>query len=149
MHSFAATSPQKLVCFRPDSARVLALLERGLRRKLTIRIVNANLHFVIIFLAFLAAGIGVRSSLFRDGCLVACRFLRGTIETILHRVTGVFEFFDDRFILLVEARCYLDVLLRGLRGASDRCQFRGQCLGVDLRLFDLQSQFFRVNERDS
>ena len=54
---------------------------------------------------------------------------------------------DDRLILLVEADGYLDVLLRGLCRACDWCQLRGQRLGVDLRLFDFQSQFFRVNER--
>ena len=135
--------------FRPCSACIPTLLQRSLRRKLTIRIVNANLHFVIILRTFLAAGIGVRSGLFRDGCLVACRLLRRAIEAVFYGITRIFEFFDDRFILLVEARCYLDVLLRGLRGASDRCQLRGQRLGVNLRFFDFQSQFFRVNERES
>ena len=114
------TTPQAIltsILLRPGSACILTLLQRSLCRKLTIRIVNANLHFVIIFLAFLAASIGVRSRLFRDGCLVACSFLRRTIETVFHRIACIFELADDLLVLLVEARRYLDVLLRILRGA--------------------------------
>ena len=130
----------------PRSVCVLALLECGFRGELTVFVVNSDLNLVEVFRSLLTACVGVRSGLFRDGCLVACRLLRRAIEAVFYGITGFFELFDDRFILLVEVDCYFDVLLRGLRGASDRCQLRSQRLGVNLRFFDLQSQFFRVNE---
>ena len=126
---------------RPDSARVLALLERGLRGELAVFVVNSDLNLVEVFRSLLTAGIGVYSGLFRDGCLVACRLLLRAIEAVFYGITRVFELFDDRLILLVEADCYLDILLRGLRGTSDRCQLRGQRLGVNLRFFNFESQF--------
>ena len=99
---------------RPCSARVLALLERRLRNEFTVFIVNSYLNFVEVFRVLLTACVGVRSGLFRDGYLVTCRLLRLAIEAVFYGIARIFELFDDRFILLVEARCYLDVLLRGL-----------------------------------
>ena len=60
--------------FRPGSARVFALLERGFRGELAVFVVNSDLNLVEVFRSLLTAGIGVRSGLFRDGCLVACGF---------------------------------------------------------------------------
>ena len=146
------TTPQAIltsILLRPCSACIPTLLQRSLCRKLTIRIVNANLHFVIIFRAFLAAGIGVRARFLRHRCFVACGFLRGTIETILHRIARVFQLFDDHLVLLVEADGDFDVLLRGLRGTCHRCQLRSERFDICLRLFrHIQSQFVRVNERE-
>ena len=62
--------------FRPGSVCVLALLECGFRGKLTVFVVNSDLNLVEVFRSLLTACVGVRSGLFRDGCLVACGFLR-------------------------------------------------------------------------
>ena len=103
LHSFAASSPQKSVCFCPDSARVLALLERGFRGELAVFVVNSDLNLIEVFRSLLTACVGVRSGLFRDGCLVACRLLRRAIEAVFYGIARIFELFDDRLILLVEA----------------------------------------------
>ena len=57
--------------FRPGSARVLALLERGFRGELAVFVVNSDLNLIEVFHSLLTAGIGVYSGLFRDGCLVS------------------------------------------------------------------------------
>ena len=142
-------SVRGLFPFRPGSACVFALLERGFRDELAVFVVDSDLNLVEVFHSLLTASIGVRSDLFRDGCLVACHFLRRAIEAVFYRIARIFELFDGRLILLVEADCYLDVLLRGLRGTSNRRQLCGQRLGVNLRFFNFQSQFVRVNERES
>ena len=85
-------SVRVLFPFRPGSACIFALFERGFRGKLAVRVVNPDLNLIEIFRSLLTAGIGVRSGLFRDGCLVACRLLRRAIEAVFYGIARVFEF---------------------------------------------------------
>ena len=69
--------PRGFSClFCPVSARVPALLQRGLRRELAVLVVNTNLNFVEVLRALLACCIGVGHRFLRDSRFVACRLLR-------------------------------------------------------------------------
>ena len=82
--------PRGFSClFCPASARVPALLQRGLRRELAVLVVNTNLNFVEVLRALLACCIGVGHRFLRDSRFVACRLLRRTIETVPHRIARV------------------------------------------------------------
>ena len=106
----------------PGSACILALPECRLCNEFSVFVVNTNLCFVVVHLAFSARCVEISlGGLGYCGLIGGC-LLRRAIVSVLDCVAKVFQLLDGSRSLAAHLKSYLNILLRSLCGASNELQ---------------------------